>query len=382
MQKVLVFTLILFSSVNTYAQQYEHRIAKHTYLVDSVLQKIYNYERIGVKATNSPGFDSATSWLVDKYNLLGYKPVIDTFKVSGGESYNIIVEKQGSEVPNQWIVIGAHFDSVLDGPGANDNGSGVVATLEIARLIKDVNLRVGVRIINFGAEEQGFLGSTHYVANVLDSADDIQLMLNLDQLGGTNGEDNSKIKCERDEDASPSVNNALSWLKTDTLANLMSLYTNLTPIISNAYSSDYIPFEAQGHIITGLYQASTDNNNHTSKDVTANMDIEATTEVIKGALAATLYFARINTPVNVSGFMTDSYTIYPNPIIDCFKINLGEESKFSVEIRDYLGERVLTIDNTTNDPINVSYLANGYYTVSISSDSGVRKRHTKVIIAR
>ncbi|MDB9883056.1 M20/M25/M40 family metallo-hydrolase [Bacteroidia bacterium] len=382
MQRLLFLITIIASLITSYAQKHEHRIAKHTYEVDSVLYKIYNYERIGVKATNTPGFDSATRYLFDKYTRLGYEPIIDTFKVLGGESYNIIVEKPGSNKEDKWIIVGAHYDSVLDGPGANDNGSGVVGTLEIAKLIKDVDTRTGIRIINFGAEEQGFLGSTHYVKNVLDAADDIELMLNLDQLGGTKGEDNSKIKCERDEDTSPSTNNALSWLKTDTLANLMSVYTNLTPIISNAYSSDYVPFEAHGHIITGLYQASTDNNNHTSKDVTANMDIEATTEVIKGALATTLYFARINTPANVSGLMTDAYTIYPNPITKYLKINIGVDSKYFVEIRDYLGNRVLSLEKLANEPIDVSNLANGLYTVSISIDSGAQKHHSKVIIAR
>ena len=50
------------------------------------------------------------------------------------------------------MIIGAHYDSVEESPGANDNGSGVITTLQVARIIKDLNPKIGVRIINFGAE--------------------------------------------------------------------------------------------------------------------------------------------------------------------------------------------------------------------------------------
>ena len=210
-------------------------------------------------------------WIIENYKDYGYFPIIDTFKLGSIESYNIIIEKQGS-IPNQWIIIGAHYDSVEESPGANDNGTGVISTLQIARIIKDLNPRIGVRIINFGAEEQGFIGSSHYVRNTLAPSDSILLMLNLDQLGGTKGEDNRKIYCERDDDVNPLSNNLPSSLMTDTLAKIISIYTDLEPIISDAYSSDYVPFEDDGIIITGLYQESDYSDHyHKSTDLVSNI---------------------------------------------------------------------------------------------------------------
>ena len=300
MQRVFHFLNIFFISLFVNAQVFNQAIADETQRVDSVINLLVEYENFGPKPTGSPALVETLEWIVNKYEYYGYSPVIDTFKIGSNESYNIIIEKQGSDL-NQWMIIGAHYDSVEESPGANDNGSGVITTLQVARIIKDLNPKIGVRIINFGAEEQGFIGSSHYVKNTLSSSDSILLMLNLDQLGGTSGKDNSKIYCERDNDINPLSNNVLSSLMTDTLSKIISLYTDLIPVISDAYSSDYVPFENEGMIITGLYQESDYSDHyHSSTDLVSNMDVDATLEVIKGALAATLYFSRMDGFVSVN----------------------------------------------------------------------------------
>ena len=264
------------------------------------------------------------------------------------------------------MIIGAHFDSVDESPGANDNGSGVVTTLQVARIIKDLNPKIGVRIINFGAEEQGFIGSSHYVKNTLSSSDSILLMLNLDQLGGTSGKDNSKIYCERDNDINPLSNNVLSSLMTDTLSKIISLYTDLIPVISDAYSSDYVPFENEGMVITGLYQESDYSDHyHSSTDLVSNMDVDATVEVIKGALAATLYFSRMDGFVSVNEIVDYNYELIPNPANNYFTIT-NITSPVFVEIYGVQGNLILAKQVCPNDQIELFDLHSGLYTVSIS----------------
>lgn len=73
--------------------------------------------------------------------------------------------------------LGAHYDSVAQGPGANDNASGIAVVLEIARLHR----RDGLCIIAFGAEELGLFGSRDYVARHL--AGSATFMLNIDMAG-------------------------------------------------------------------------------------------------------------------------------------------------------------------------------------------------------
>jgi aminopeptidase S len=81
---------------------------------------------------------------------------------------------------------GAHLDSVLEGPGINDNGSGVAALLEVARGVAAAGVGEGeaVRIGLWGAEELGTIGSRAYV----DGLEDAPIAyINLDMAGSTRG---------------------------------------------------------------------------------------------------------------------------------------------------------------------------------------------------
>ena len=381
MQNVFHFLSIFLISLSVNAQIFNQAIAGETQRVDSVINLLVEYENFGPKPSGSSVLVETLEWIVNKYEYYGYSPIIDTFKIGSIESYNIIIEKQGAD-SNKWMIIGAHYDSVDESPGANDNGSGVITTLQIARVIKDLSPKIGVRIINFGAEEQGFIGSSHYVNNTLSSSDSILLMLNLDQLGGTRGKDNSKIYCERDDDTNPSSNNAMSYLMTDTLSKIISLYTNLTPVISDAYSSDYVPFEDDGMVITGLYQESDYSDHyHSSTDLVSNMDVDATEEVVKGALAATLYFSRMDGFLSVNEIVDYHHELIPNPANNYFTIT-NVISPVFVEIYGMQGSLIHAQQVCPNDQIELFDLNNGLYTVSISDQSKDFRMHSKLIIAR
>ncbi len=381
MQRILTSLGFLAILLSAQAQVWEYRIAKEAQRVDSIEQIISELQRIGIRVTGSTAYDSATQWVVNKYTQLGYAPVIDTFKYGTKNSYNVIIEKPGSQ-SDAWIIVGAHLDAVSISPGANDNGSGVAATLEIARILKNTDCKVGVRIINFGAEEQGLHGSNHYVNNTLSANDNIQLMLNLDQLGGTLGQNNTRIKCERDVDDNPSTNNAMSSLKTDTLGRLINLYTTLIPVQSNAYGSDYMPFQNAGYVIMGLYQESVDPNYHSANDKLENMDIAATTEVIKGAVASTLYFARINTSANVSQTSNLISHLYPSPASNWVKIIGSDNEMNHVILTNALGQQVLSTEVTSENVINIQNLTNGLYSVSIYNAHNSVLLQSRLIIAR
>lgn len=85
------------------------------------------------------------------------------------------------------LVLGAHLDSVLTGPGINDNGSGVAALLEVARVIEGCETTRGVRFAWWTAEEVGLVGSTHYLESLEPSSRDaITAYLNFDMVGSPN----------------------------------------------------------------------------------------------------------------------------------------------------------------------------------------------------
>ena len=85
------------------------------------------------------------------------------------QTFNIVAETAKGRADNV-VMMGAHLDSVSDGPGINDNGSGSASILETAVQLAKVNkLNNKVRFAWWGAEELGLLGSEHYVSDLVES---------------------------------------------------------------------------------------------------------------------------------------------------------------------------------------------------------------------
>ena len=106
------------------------------------------------------------------------------------ETVNVIADSPTGN-RNETVVVGAHLDSVVEGPGINDNGSGSATILEIAEEMAEEGytdrLRRNVRFAFWGAEELGLLGSEYYVANLNDTQlSRIYANLNFDMVGSPN----------------------------------------------------------------------------------------------------------------------------------------------------------------------------------------------------
>jgi Zn-dependent M28 family amino/carboxypeptidase len=102
-------------------------------------------------------------------------------------SENVIAEKAGVRDDNV-VMAGAHLDSVLAGPGINDNGSGSAALLEIAQNLGNHRPQNTVRFAWWGREEAGLVGSTAWVEQqrVAGTLDEVALYLNFDMIGSPN----------------------------------------------------------------------------------------------------------------------------------------------------------------------------------------------------
>jgi Zn-dependent M28 family amino/carboxypeptidase len=109
----------------------------------------------------------------------------DTFRGEATSS-NILAESRFGDASNV-VMVGAHLDSVDEGPGIQDNGSGSAAILEVALQMQKVRPRNKVRFAWWGAEEFGLVGSDHYVDNLSDTErTKIALYLNFDMIGSPN----------------------------------------------------------------------------------------------------------------------------------------------------------------------------------------------------
>ncbi len=96
---------------------------------------------------------SAAQYIEDSFKSLGFVPQEQEFKTEGLSAKNIFVEIPGKQSPSEIVVVGAHYDSVFGCPGADDNGSGIAALLEMARLLKDATPPRTIRLIAFVNEE-------------------------------------------------------------------------------------------------------------------------------------------------------------------------------------------------------------------------------------
>ncbi|MBD3297245.1 MAG: M28 family peptidase, partial [candidate division Zixibacteria bacterium] len=131
-------------------------LAYDTYLQDLQTRNVYTVEN-----------DQAQAYLEAKFASFGYTDVtIDSFDVYGWTAHNVICTKLGTTEPDKVIVIGGHYDSyngdsdpLVYAPGADDNGSGTVCVLEIARALADIPTKKTIIFVAFDGEEYGLYGS-------------------------------------------------------------------------------------------------------------------------------------------------------------------------------------------------------------------------------
>lgn len=226
------------------------------------------------------------------------------------DTWNVLAELPGQR-DDRDVVVGAHLDSVLEGPGINDNGSGSAMILdmavEMAALgIEPVNT---VRFAWWGAEESGLLGAEHYVGQ-LGKAElkDIALNLNFDMVASTN-----YVRHVYDGDAGPVGSGVVEDVFLDWFAS-QGLATEPTPFDGR---SDYGPFILQGVPAGGLFTGAEGRKTaeeaaiyggvvgeqydpcyHAACDTIANVDLEVLEQMADAAAHATQTFAMTSSAVS------------------------------------------------------------------------------------
>lgn len=118
----------------------------------------------------------------------GYEVVEQSYEAAGVSSANLEISRTGSDRPDEIVLLGAHYDSVRGSPGANDNGSGVAALLELSRLFATAVPACTLRFVAFTNEEPPFFfygrqGSLIYARMARRRGDDIRLMISLETIG-------------------------------------------------------------------------------------------------------------------------------------------------------------------------------------------------------
>ncbi|WP_042938436.1 M28 family peptidase [Rhodococcus sp. AW25M09] len=239
--------------------------------------------------TGGVGQDDAAAVLAAPEVTLTLDTTTETTK-----SRNIIAQTTTGSTENV-VVAGAHLDSVPEGPGINDNGSGTAAVLETALQMGSApEVTNAVRFAFWGAEEQGLVGSTEYVESLSDEDKrNIALYLNFDMVGSHNagylaydGDDSDKVG----EPAGPDGSDGIERTFVERLAD-DGVTVDGTDFDGR---SDYGPFIEVGIPAGGVFSGADENktaeqaekwggtadqafdeNYHTDQDTLANVDRDA-----------------------------------------------------------------------------------------------------------
>ncbi len=149
----------------------------------------YLGETIGNRnLTDGDTLQQTADWLAAAFAATGYEVQRQAYDVSGIEVENLSVELRGTTKPGKIIVVGGHYDSVAGCPGANDNGSGTVAILALARAFAGQGLDRTVRFVAFVNEEPPYfsresMGSLVYARACQARNDNVIAMLSLETIG-------------------------------------------------------------------------------------------------------------------------------------------------------------------------------------------------------
>jgi hypothetical protein len=143
--------------------------------------------RFDSKHITRPGNALAIEYLQATLRSFGYEPELQWFEPHPGvRSANVVATLPGTSDPGLQYVVGSHFDSVEEGPGADDNTSGTTALLEAARVLARRPQAATIKFVWFTAEEAGLRGSKEFVRRSLEAGDRVVGALNNDMVGWVN----------------------------------------------------------------------------------------------------------------------------------------------------------------------------------------------------
>ncbi len=292
--------------INTSSLARDTMVATLVHLVDSaqVRTRIEAMQSFDTRFLDAANHDSVVGWIRNQFLDMGIADIrTDTFDIGFGlQQHNIIATIPGLLDTSVVYIVGGHYDSYSpdvynQAPGADDNASGTVAAMEMARVLSMPGNQPNctVRFIAFDAEEYGLYGSEYYAQQALTEGMNIGCMLNYDMIG-YKGNDSSFV----------SKLNPGSESYAYMLGQMAGWYgrladTNLVPEYNSVYlnGSDSWEFSIRGFPVTYSEELVFSTVYHQTNDSTTYMSMRYCTSIIKAGMG--LLGTLANYPQKVSG---------------------------------------------------------------------------------
>lgn len=207
------------------------------------------------RSTFSPTLGLSRSWIGSRFEALGLSVSFPrysfTYQNQSYQNSNVLGFYQGSTSPDEWIVIGGHYDSrnvnilaTALTPGAEDNASGCAGVIELARAITKVKPNRSVLFFCYSGEEQGLFGSRAHVTQLQQSGDisKLKFFLTMDMIGYSSDTDFDVLL----------ESNSASQVVLNQFAAAAAGYEPRLRVLQalNPFGSDHVPYLQAG--IPGL----------------------------------------------------------------------------------------------------------------------------------
>jgi len=233
------------------------------------------------------GIFDAENWIVQQLTAMpGMTVTTPGFSMGGRQVHNVVGTLVGIARPDEWYIVGAHYDSTSESPqtaapGAEDNASGCAGVLEMARIFSANPPHASVLFICYVGEEQGLLGSIDHASDLVSTGDagKVHAVLNMDMIGYTSDSD---LDCLLESES-------IGQFLIDAFSDAATSYTTLrieTTLF--AWGSDHVPYLDRG--IPALLTIENDwaeyPDYHSTGDLPQNITLAMGRETLKMNIAA------------------------------------------------------------------------------------------------
>lgn len=298
---------------------------------------------------SNAGNDLAQAWLMERFVALGYAPVVQSFSTTGK---NILVTKPGDGSTDEAVIICAHYDAMpggnLNAPAADDDGSGVCAVLEAARVLRDVPFVHPIIFALWDEEEQGKVGSAFSAGGMAANDALVRGVVNMDAIAyDGNGDTKARVHTR------PIAN---SNEIADTVFAVLNHYgIDLDLLLTNpgATYSDHASFWNEGYgAVLIIEEFSSDGNPqyHTPNDRVQYFDVPYYDKLAKLSIGTV---ATLAVPVETETSIADvpvlgTMRAFPNPTESdvTLYLDLPESGLATIELHDAAGRLVLSRPST------------------------------------
>jgi hypothetical protein len=244
-------------------------------IIREYLETIVGFES---RWTGTPGCEKAAQYIHQQFTDMQLIARYQNWTLLGNRNNHYLFTSQNIEgtlpgtntVDTSAIIFNAHYDSIEDGLGANDDGSGTVAVLAAAYALSHFDFKRTIKFVTFSGEEIGLDGSRAYTKEAYERNENILVEINADMIGHDEGSRSMRVTATEDAGW---IADIFKMINNDYSIGLIVNRGTINRVRHSMGGSDYAPFLVYGWESICCWEGDHDPNFHTAQDNLSNVNI-------------------------------------------------------------------------------------------------------------